>query len=106
MPEKSGWIKIHRKIANNSLFKDDPLSQWVFIKLIEMAAWKDTTTSVNRKPVPVLRGQVIVSLRRLAKLTGLSVKQVRTRLGTLKRHKIIEMGTQRGTAPAHITICK
>ena len=111
---KTGWIKIHRKIADNPLFQKDPLAQWLFIKLIELAAWRDTTTTVNRSRVEVSRGSVVVSIRRLSALTGLSIKQVRTRLVALEKHNVINRGTQggtlegasRGTIPDHISICK
>ena len=78
--ENGGWIKLHRKFLNWE-WSDSPEMVGLFVHLLleanhEERKWHGQT---------ILRGQVLTSRDRLAKLTGLSVQQVRTCLNRMEQ---------------------
>ena len=81
---KRGWIKLWRKAFDSGLHRDHKL--WVL--------WTWILVHVTRKKMPyvigsqkieLLPGQTVTSIRVLAKATGMSVRQARTRLSRLER---------------------
>ena len=62
-----GWIKLHRKIMESSLWSDEPFderSAWV--DLLLMANYEDKQILFNGKSITVKAGQRITSIRKLA----------------------------------------
>ena len=78
--ESEGWIKLHRKFLNWE-WSDTPEMVAFFVHLL-LGANHDAR---KWHGMVVERGQVVTSLERLAKLTGLSVRQVRTCLSRMEQ---------------------
>lgn len=101
----TGYIKLHRKIRNNPLFKKNIRARVLFEDLLLDAAWSDTTQDWRGKPVLVARGQIMISTRQMASEYELTHRQVRTLLESLKSHNMLKIDTVNGTGPMLITIC-
>lgn len=74
-----GHIKIWRKIVDWEWI-DDPNTLCLFIHLNLLANWKDK----NWRGIQIKRGELITSLSKLSKKTGLSIQNIRTSLDHLK----------------------
>lgn len=82
-----GFYLMHRGWLDNPVFRVpgdryDRRSAWAW--LIESAAWADTAINVHGTNVPVARGQVVVSLRRMAAAWAWSEPAVRRFLAQLE----------------------
>lgn len=98
-----GWIKLHRRLLSWEWHKDaNTLS--VFIHLLLLAAHKPHEVD----GITLEAGQVLISLRKLATLTGLSFQNVRTALAHLQlTQQVTQQKAQHLThAITIITICK
>ncbi len=102
----AGYFTVHRKIADNGLFRDNHSARHLFVDLLRMAAFRETVMDWRGKPITVGRGQLMISLPRLADATGFSVRNVRTLLAQMANHGIVKTDTPADTAPTRITICK
>ena len=111
-----GWIKLHRKILEWEWYSDANTFR-LFIHLLLKANHQDT----KWRGITIKRGQVLTSIRKLAKELKLTEKQIRGALQKLKRtHEVAhqptalysiitiknfdryqEKGTQKGTERAH-----
>jgi hypothetical protein len=61
------WIKIHRRIENHKIWKDDQFSRGqAWIDLIILANWNEGYVRIRGKRVPLKRGQLAGSSRFLA----------------------------------------
>ena len=80
MSQSNGWIKLHRKMTDWEWYTDIPVKV-LYIHLL-MKANHERARFRGRE---IERGETVTSLSRLAAETGLSVKQVRTALGKLKK---------------------
>ena len=87
----NGFIKLHRKLIAWGWYQDDVIKS-VFLHLLLTANFKDTEwQDIELKP-----GQVITSIRQLAKDLGHSEQQTRTALNKLKStHEITIKTTHR-----------
>ncbi|MCM1330204.1 MAG: hypothetical protein NC253_12290 [Ruminococcus sp.] len=74
-----GWIKLHRKFLNWQWY-DNPAVKSVFLHLLLTANIEDN----QWHGICVKRGQTVTSIEKLAKATGLTVRQVRTALNHLE----------------------
>lgn len=94
-----GWIKLHRRLLGWEWHKDaNTLS--VFIHLLLLAAHRPHEVD----GITLEAGQVAISLRNFAKLTGLTLQNVRTALAHLQlTQQVTQEVTQQQTI---ITICK
>lgn len=101
----SGWVKLHRKIADNTLFKKNAAARHVFTDLLHLAAWSDCQQDWNGKPVDVARGQVMISTRELADYCGMTHQKIRTIVSVLMNHQIIKINTDGTSRPSIISIC-
>lgn len=101
-----GFFTVHRKIADNGLFRDNHSARHLFLDLLRMAAFRETVFDWRGTPLVVQRGQLIISLQRLASETGFSVRTVRTLLAHMAAHGVIKIDTPADTLPTRITICK
>ncbi len=98
-----GFLKSHRKMLDNPLFKGRVhwLGAWVW--LFHRACWKPTKFNMSGKTITLERGQLAASLTQLEVAWGMSRKQIRHFLTRLEMGTMIE--TQKGTAGTIITIC-
>lgn len=100
-----GWIKLHRKIADNWLWADKPFSKG--------QAWIDLLLLANHDDKKVLRGSTLVDCKRGTHITsilklstrwGWSRKKVSSFLDVLENEKMLEQ--KRTTNDTTITIVK
>ena len=101
----SGWIKIHRQLLDWE-WSDNPQMMALWINLLLRA----NVVATEYQGRIIERGEVLTSLRSLAKETGLSLMQVRTCLERLKgagqitiTHKATHEVSRANTL---ITVCK
>jgi hypothetical protein len=85
-----GWIKISRKMLEWE-WSDNPIMVSVWLHILMLANHKDRTY----RGVMVLRGQLAISIRRLADICGISFKQCRTCLERLEENNAITRNTRR-----------
>lgn len=110
---RKGWVCLHRRIMGNPLFRDNPDARHLFMDLLVLAAWDETIQDWNGESITIGRGQVMISTRRLAEMSGLSHQKVRTILKALTRHNIAKINTApntpsntaTNTRPSIVTIC-
>ena len=76
----SGWIKLHRKITTWEWW-DDHNTTRLFMFIITQANHKQKKWQGNT----IKRGEFITSYPKMAALTGLSIKQIRTSINRLKK---------------------
>ena len=94
-----GFIKIYRNLLKWE-WHDDPNTGWLFVNLLLKANYEDT----KWRGMVVRRGQLVTSLRKLSKETGISVQSIRTGLNRLQdTGEVTHTPTHRHTL---ITICK
>ena len=74
-----------------------PFYVMAWLDLLMMAAWEEHTRDFQGCPVRVERGQLITSLRILARRWGVSVKRVRTLLANFEKQGSIS--THQGAHP-------
>lgn len=87
----NGFIKLHRKLIAWGWYQDDVIKS-VFLHLLLTANFKDT----EWKDIELKPGQIITSIRQLAKDLGHSEQQTRTALNKLKStHEITIESTHR-----------
>jgi len=75
-----GFIKLHRKIKHWDWI-DDPNTFCLFLHLLINANFEDK----KWRGINIKRGEFLTSLSKLSKISGLSIKQVRTSLNKLKK---------------------
>lgn len=78
---KDGWIKLHRKLLDNVIWKcSTPEQKVILITLLLMASHKDNQWIWKGKKFVCKPGQFITSLKALRKSTGCSSQNIRTSL--------------------------
>ena len=98
-----GWIKIHRKILDCQLFKNEPYSKmqaWIY--LILKANHSDREIFINGEKVTIKRGQFHTSLYKLEKEWKWSKMKVRRFLSVIEREQMVI--TSRSESGTTITI--
>ena len=98
----SGWIKIHREIADHWIFQDAEKLKW-WIDLLMMASHEEHKTLVGDEFVSLKRGQLMVSLSFLASRWGRSKEKVLDFLRLLESDHMIDRKPDRKSTT--ITIC-
>lgn len=81
-----GWIKIHRKILDSSVWNNQNVFRvwmWCLLK----ASHKEYDMLVGGQPIKLKPGQFVFGREKAAKEIGLSVQQARTSLNILKKLK-------------------
>ncbi|MCD6318761.1 hypothetical protein J7M02_06810, partial [Candidatus Aerophobetes bacterium] len=87
---RNGWIKLHRKIRDNEIWKEKPFdkrSAW--IDLLLRANHKDNEILIGNTPVKIKAGQVLTSQVQLANDWGWSRYKVQCFLKLLEKLKQI-----------------
>jgi hypothetical protein len=77
--DDEGWIKLHRKILDNPIFKDSEALQ-LFLYCLLRANFKPNDFLFNGQVVHLDRGQFIFGLRKASKALKMSIKKLRNRL--------------------------
>lgn len=99
----SGWAKQSRDLAEHPIFDGNITRYGVWCRLLVMAAHKKTDVFMNGKTVHLECGQLVVSLRFLAKKMGITHASIRQHTEQLtKQHMIRTVSSTRQTV---ITIC-
>lgn len=80
-----GWIKLHRKLMENAIFKDsETLHLWVYLLL--RASHRETSFLMNASIVTLKRGQLVFGIRSCSRDTGITPKRIRTRIALMEKH--------------------
>lgn len=81
-----GWVVIYRSIMDNPLWEDKPFSRGqAWIDMILLASHKDTEFYFDGDMVPVEKGQIITSKRKLGDRWGWSNSKVNKFLNELEK---------------------
>jgi hypothetical protein len=91
-PFNEGWIKLHRKIIENPIFKDSEACH-LFVYLLLKANHKTNRFPFNRNEVRVERGQLITGVRKISHDTGITEWKIRERIKLLENLGIITRKT-------------
>src|SRR6266852_4199035 len=88
-----GYVRLHRKILENALFKDKPAAWfkiWVYILL--RANWRESVFRPRQgEPISVPAGSLVTSLEKLGTHAGLSKEHARRCLDYLERTRSVTL---------------
>lgn len=84
-----GWIKLHRKIIDNSIFKNPNLFR-LAVYLVMRANHKDNKTFIGYEEILVKRGQTIIGERSMSRFLDVSPSTIRKQLKVLESKQFIE----------------
>ena len=99
-----GWFRVHRKIFENPIFKDNPQMCYAFIWLVGHAAYEDTTRRFDGRQIELKRGQCCYSVRYLAEAWGISKSSVPRYISRFEAEAMLTRSV--GQRENIITICK
>lgn len=98
-----GWIKLHRSIMENRLWKGEKFTRGqAWVDMLMLANWEDGSLRIRGIDMPIRRGQLGWSEVKLAERWNWSRNKVRRFLGELKTKHQIEQ--QNGNVSSLITI--
>lgn len=100
----SGYIKLHRKIQDNWVWDDKANHASAWTDLLLMAAWSPTQKYIQGQIYEIQRGEIVVSLRFLAKRWQWTKSKVGSFLDKLEKTGMVTIN--RDTQITHLTICK
>jgi hypothetical protein len=98
----SGWIKIHREIADHWIFQDAGKFKW-WIDMLFLASYEANRVNIGNRIVEVKRGQFLGSLAFLSKRWGVSKERVISFLRLLQSDGMIDKSSDKNITL--ITIC-
>jgi len=84
----SGWVKLHRKILDNDIFKNDKLFR-VFMYLLLKASHSERDQLIGDSIVNLKAGQWATGRKAISRDTGLTEQNVRTAISKLERLGIL-----------------
>lgn len=84
----SGWIKLHRKILDNDIFKNDKLFR-VFMYLLLKASHSERDQLIGDSIVNLKAGQWATGRKAISRDTGLTEQNVRTAISKLEKLGIL-----------------
>ena len=94
----SGYIKIHRNITKNNFWRKGKFSYGqAWVDLLLEAAWKDHKVLCGQKLISVERGQIIYSMRALAKRWSWGIGKTYRFIERLKAEGLAEHKTEHKT---------
>eukprot|EP00919_Chromeraceae_sp_WS-2016_P068514 GHVR01162222.1.p1 GENE.GHVR01162222.1~~GHVR01162222.1.p1 ORF type:complete len:304 (+),score=19.24 GHVR01162222.1:270-1181(+) len=100
-----GYIKLHRKILDNGIFRKPKVSH-LFNYCLLRANWSDKTIVWNSQPLVVERGSFITGRKQIAQDTGLSEQNVRYALRTLHTFGMVKPSNEKSTSKfTYLTVC-
>ena len=83
-----GWVKLHRKILDNPIFKNDKLFR-VFIYLLLKASHTNHDQLIGDSIVSLKKGQWATGRKAISRDTGLTEQNVRTAISKLEKLGIL-----------------
>ena len=83
-----GWVKLHRKLLDHPIFKNDKLFR-VFVYCLLKASHKDREQLVGDSIVNLKAGELATGRTAISGATGLSEQNVKTAINKLKALQII-----------------
>jgi len=92
MIEPQGWIKLHRKILENPIFKN-PDAFMLWVQLLLRANHKDGKFMLGNQVIDIKRGQIMTGRKSLSTYTGLSESKIERLLKCLEIEQQIEQQT-------------
>lgn len=87
-----GYIKLHRKLLNNPIFKNHKLLQ-TFLYCLLNASHKEHEQLVGESIIKLLPSQLVTGRRAISNGTGLSEQNIRTSLATLQKLSMLTIKT-------------
>ncbi len=84
----SGWVKLHRKILDNDIFKNDKLFR-VFMYLLLKASHSERDQLIGDSIVSLKAGQWATGRKAISRDTGLTEQNVRTAISKLEKLGIL-----------------
>jgi hypothetical protein len=88
--DNNGWVKLHRKLLDNCIYKDANLLQ-LFIYCLLKANHKPNTILFNYQEITIQRGQFITGRLQLAKELNQKPSSLRNRLQLLEKLGILDI---------------
>lgn len=86
----SGYIKLYRAILNNVIWDENPETFKITCFILLNACYKETKKAINKKKVIFLQpGQILISVRNLAKKTKISYQKTRTAIEFLETSEFL-----------------
>lgn len=101
--ESQGWIALPRNIIKSWLW-ENPRKLKMWLKLVMMANWEESSSMIGNTEVIIGRGQIIRSIPSLASELGCSKQTAQTFLEVLEKSALIKKEIERKTTK--ITILK
>lgn len=99
----NGWFAVKRGITQHPIFHKRADRAFVWLWMLETAAYQDTRQNANGKPVEVKRGQLLTSYRQIEAATGVGVQVSRTLINLLQTEGAVNTDVSNGRML--ITIC-
>lgn len=98
-----GFIKLSREFLENKELCKSAEHLWLYVHILSQAAYKEGTfATFDGNRIELKRGQLVTSVRRLAKETGIPKSTVARILNLFKSWDVI--GTEDGTRQSLITV--
>jgi len=85
---ETGWIKLHRKILDNAIFKNDKIFR-VFVYLLLKASHSGHDQLIGDSIIPLKIGQWATGRKAISRGTGLTEQNVRTAINKLEKLNIL-----------------
>ena len=99
-----GWVKLHRKLMDNDLWKEKPFSRGqAWVDLIMLASHKDKEFLFDSVYLPIYKGEIITSKRKLGTRWGWSNSKVDKFLFELEKVKILSVKSDTKKSTLKIT---
>lgn len=99
-----GWVKLHRKLMDNDLWKEKPFSRGqAWVDLIMLASHKDKEFLFDSAYLPIQKGEIITSKRKLGTRWGWSNSKVDKFLDELEKVKMLSVKSDTKKSTLKIT---
>ena len=92
MSERKGWVKLHRKSIDSSVFNNETLWK-VFTYCMMKAQFKEAIGVVGYQEIPLLPGQFIFGRKVASKQCHMSEQKIRTSMEVLSKREILTIKT-------------
>ncbi|MBM4159169.1 MAG: hypothetical protein FJ216_10395 [Ignavibacteria bacterium] len=86
----NGYIALHRKIIDNSIYKDSKLLH-LFLHLLLKASHKDQKIIFNNSEITIRRGQCVAGRKQLSKEIGVNENYIYRKLRILENLNVISL---------------
>lgn len=83
LPDREGWIKLHRKMLDNQTLQD-PLTRFVFIEVLLRATHRGYLIERKNHKLFLMPGELLISVRSFSEALGIGRQQLRRILDRLE----------------------